>query len=368
MGVRHKREPGWQNPWLGAFSQFVEAMPTATPRARVGSRKPALGGESGAFASFFGSGSSSSSGVTPPVSTPSGKANSLELKNHTVKARVAPDRNGQSRTQLQLRSKSGVMSLTLELAASAEAAVISATKEVPAIFAAIVELLLSERKGKKGQLQDQHAWRELCATLGCPLLSPLFDATTVTRKSPPKPATSSLTPMKCAISPVRYSYDACSSARAGGSLCTALGMVHTPVQPTAEDLAEEARLNQLRRDNYHTLPAEEQLIMQFEALASAGADFNAPLKDELTPLVVAMQMRSSAAVRFCLKHGADAALVTGGRSPLLVACQQGLSELLYLLIQHGADVVRGALTLTLTLSRSCSTCSSSMARTWCVAR
>ena len=56
--------------------------------------------------------------------------------------------------------------------------------------------------------------------------------------------------------------------------------------------------------------------------ASQGTDFNhAGLENGLTPLLYATQINSLAGARFALKHGADPAHLTDGKSPLLVAAQ-----------------------------------------------
>ena len=309
---------------------------TSTPRKGTTStpRKKASGSTgSSAFLSSGGGNPFGGAAVSPPPT----KAQGLDLANHKVTAgRVAPDRNGQSRTQLQLRSKSGLVSLTLEIA-SVEGTVAAATKEISGVAAAIVELLLREsRKGKKTSVgNDAAAWREMCTALGCPMLTSLYDtvsaadSTRKPRASAPKELPSMPAPM--------YSFNACGTAR-GTARGASRSLTPAELAEAREQAVAAERERLERQASYLELPADEQLMVQLETLAAEGKDFDAALDGGLTPLLVTCSMRSLAGVRFCLKHGANPSMWADGKSPLLLAAQQGATELLYVLIQAGADV------------------------------
>ena len=297
---------------------------------------------------FFGSSSAETEKKTS--NPPTAKGQGVDLANFKVTGCVALDKNGQARAQLQLCSKSGLVSLTFEVAASAQGTSDATSKEMSGVTAAVVEVLLNELlKGKKGvPSNDKAAWHELCLSLGCPLLVPLYDSVAESGNEPKrraskeageserKPRAKGLTslPTKGLASvPAPASARGMGSARGARRSLTAVELAEAREAAAA---AERERLE--RQAHYNDLSSDEKLMVQLETLAAEDKGFDAPLECGLTPLLVACRMHSVAGARFCLRQGADPSMAIDGKSPLLLAAQDGATELLYVLIQAGADV------------------------------
>ena len=95
-------------------------------------------------------------------------------------------------------------------------------------------------------------------------------------------------------------------------------------------------------DNALYEAAEQGDIAEVDALLQSGADVNAALSGDGSPLIAAARNGRVDVVRHLLDRGADVNMaVPGDGSPLIEAARRGATEVVGLLLDRGADVNRG---------------------------
>jgi beta-lactamase regulating signal transducer with metallopeptidase domain len=144
-------------------------------------------------------------------------------------------------------------------------------------------------------------------------------------------------------------------ATAAGAMCIAglLAVILAPVRTAARSAGEaivptvdagtdspvQERRRRSKLDEALYEAAESGELAEIEQLIAAGANVNAALSGDGSPLIAAARKGRFEAVRLLLDRGADVNLgVTGDGNPLIMAARDGRLDIVRFLLSRGANV------------------------------
>jgi beta-lactamase regulating signal transducer with metallopeptidase domain len=107
----------------------------------------------------------------------------------------------------------------------------------------------------------------------------------------------------------------------------------------ADGQLDRGRARVSRADRALVEAAEEDSLAEIQGLLDAGADVNATVDGDGSPLIMAARAGRLAVVRFLLDRGADVNLpVAGDGNPLIMAAREGHLPIVQVLLDRGANV------------------------------